>query len=459
MDGIPMDEYIKDTTGPIPDDDSIYIMSQILDAIQAAHDKGVVHRDIKPSNILINRQKEIKILDFGIAKKIDNTNQNHTRMGQKLGTLPYMSPEQIKGLPSISYETDIYSLGVLFYQMLCGKAPYGTDLTEYDISKNIVEYPLPKLIDIYKYVNPSFQRIVDKATEKEVHNRYKDCNAFKKDVIFVKNSGKVPKKKIDNKTKSPVLDSQNVEQKDSTKSIKKKYRIGLIVGVTIVIGILLGAIYYKSKQIVYGSVVDYDGNVYKTIKIGNQTWMAENLRVTHYADGYPIPHIRNKNEWSNLNDDNYSKAYCFYNNNEDSRYGALYTYSAATNGEHSGGQIQGVSPNGWHLPSENEWLELKNHFKSEAGSQLAGEKSTWKVSALVLSSYFGKSGFDAPAAGSCSGKTGKFYNMGLLSNFWCSTERNKSEAIRWFITYKARYIHSYKNNKANGFSVRCIKNR
>ncbi|MGO9596652.1 MAG: serine/threonine-protein kinase [Isosphaeraceae bacterium] len=96
---------------------------QLADALQYAHDMNVVHRDLKPSNLMIMSDGRLKLTDFGIAKDLERTTQL-TAPGRTLGTAAYMAPEQIRGTPAVSHKTDLYSLGILIYQMLTGKAPF-----------------------------------------------------------------------------------------------------------------------------------------------------------------------------------------------------------------------------------------------------------------------------------------------------------------------------------------------
>ena len=111
-----------------------------------------------------------------------------------------------------------------------------------------------------------------------------------------------------------------------------------------------------------GIVTDYDGNKYSTVQIGDQVWMQENLKVTHYSDGTPILKIESQLAYHDLGDSD--KAYFYYNNNSDygNVYGAQYTWAAATNGVGSSlnpSGVQGVCPIGWHMPSDAEWKELE----------------------------------------------------------------------------------------------------
>src|SRR4051794_37833790 len=108
--------------GPIPWREIVDLGLQICDALHYAHEHGVVHRDLKPSNLMVSEKGQVKLTDFGIAKDLDATALTAT--GRTLGTAAYMSPEQIRGTPAVSHKTDLYSLGVVLYQMLTGKPPF-----------------------------------------------------------------------------------------------------------------------------------------------------------------------------------------------------------------------------------------------------------------------------------------------------------------------------------------------
>jgi len=108
--------------GPHPWRDVVDLAIQLCQALQYAHDHGVVHRDLKPSNLMISEQGQIKLTDFGIAKDLDATALTAT--GRTLGTAAYMAPEQIRGTPEISHKTDLYALGAVLYQLLTGRIPF-----------------------------------------------------------------------------------------------------------------------------------------------------------------------------------------------------------------------------------------------------------------------------------------------------------------------------------------------
>jgi serine/threonine protein kinase len=177
--GQSLDSYIHQITGPIPEQKTIYFFEQILDGFAYAHQKGVVHRDIKPSNIIVTPDSDIKILDFGIAKILKEGKRNLTKTGTQLGTVLYMSPEQVQGR-FVDQRTDIYSLGLTLFEMITGKCPYDEDkLTEYEVYEKILKEPLPSTASFYPGVSPKIQQIIAKATAKDPQDRYQSCEEFK----------------------------------------------------------------------------------------------------------------------------------------------------------------------------------------------------------------------------------------------------------------------------------------
>lgn len=180
VDGMDLEQHIKEVTGPISEPKAIEIMSTLLDAFGYAHEKGVVHRDIKPANIIITRDGKVKVLDFGIAKIVDENASGRTQTGTRIGTVAYMSPEQVNAAPDIDLRTDIYSLGVMLHQMITGKAAYDTSTSsDFEVQTKIVKEPLPRANTIYPYASDHLQSLIDKATQKKTENRFQDCDQFK----------------------------------------------------------------------------------------------------------------------------------------------------------------------------------------------------------------------------------------------------------------------------------------
>ena len=191
LDGITLSQFVK-RYGPLNEKIVLSIMNQILSALDFAHKNGIIHRDIKPSNFIIQKNNIIKIIDFGIAKFVDSDKEfSFTKTGTAIGTVAYMSPEQVKGLKNIDNLTDIYSLGVLLYYMLEGKHPYNlNELSDFDVRESIVKKPLPSL-------NNKFNFVIKKATEKKPKDRYLSCQQFMEDLLKASQTTGVTKTEID----------------------------------------------------------------------------------------------------------------------------------------------------------------------------------------------------------------------------------------------------------------------
>ncbi len=206
-----------------------------------------------------------------------------------------------------------------------------------------------------------------------------------------------------------------------------------------------------------GTLADVDGNSYTWVGIGRQAWMAENLNTTHYPNDIQIPLVTDNTAWGNLSDNNTSDAYCVAT----SGYGALYTWAAAMN-KTSGSitnpsGIQGVCPDGWHLPSEDEWEELENFIKNDGNSEVATAlKSTsgWIYNLNGSDIY----GFNANPGGSRSYADGTFFDDGSEVHFWSSDENTNTLFAKhmWFYSGSAVIIFS-NTYKSAGYSVRCVK--
>ena len=183
IEGISVSEKLQQE-GPIPLQQAKKYFIQILDAFTYAHNKGIIHRDIKPSNIMINTEDNIKILDFGIGKLQDESqSQSITSTGVRLGTLMYMAPEQIeKG--EVTFQTDIYSLGLTFFQMLTAHYPYPKDqMTDFQLATKIINEPFPPAGHPYTSVPEPLFYALKKALEKDPEQRYQNCEEFKQAVL------------------------------------------------------------------------------------------------------------------------------------------------------------------------------------------------------------------------------------------------------------------------------------
>lgn len=182
--GDPLDEYLTQKVGLLSEERATPIIKQILKAYDYVHKKGIVHRDIKPSNLLYDDENElVKVLDFGIAKDLTKTS-SMTKTGTQMGTVFYMSPEQVQGKP-VDTRSDIYSLGVTFYQLLTGVNPYSQFSTDYEVYSSIVRDDLPDPRTHYPGISERMVQILMKALAKNPDDRFQTCNEF---IEFMDNS-------------------------------------------------------------------------------------------------------------------------------------------------------------------------------------------------------------------------------------------------------------------------------
>lgn len=159
--------------GPVPLEFTMRIMGQIGRALQTAHRYGVIHRDIKPANIMLDEEENVYLTDFGIAKNLGNPNlENQTEIGAMVGTPSYMSPEQIRS-ESIMPQADIYSLGILLYELLTGKLPF-EGITPIDMIMLHLSEPLPSVLSQNASLPSTLDPVIQKATAKDPAQRYPD---------------------------------------------------------------------------------------------------------------------------------------------------------------------------------------------------------------------------------------------------------------------------------------------
>ena len=237
VEGKQLNDYIRDVTGPMPDEKLFPLFKEILSAINFAHSKGLIHRDIKPSNILITAEGNAKVIDFGIAKSSDE-DKGLTKTGVQVGTVSYMSPEQVNA-EKLDKLTDIYSLGVILFQMAVGKAPYSAQTNTFKIQLSIVSDPLPNPKEIYPSVSDKLVSIIEKATQKNKRDRFKSCDEFIKSFdneVVAEKTKSNPEKTIN----KPLKDSKNIVS-------KKKRKVPLFI--YIVVGLIsVLSIYYFVEE-------------------------------------------------------------------------------------------------------------------------------------------------------------------------------------------------------------------
>lgn len=185
IDGLPVTAYVEAHNPSVRE--RLELLIKLCEAVEHAHERGVVHRDLKPANILVTAEGQPKILDFGIARLTDAdllATTMHTGRGQLLGTLPYMSPEQVAGDPEkIDGRSDVYALGVIAYEVLCGELPL--DLHDKPISEAagiICSEEPSKLGTLNKSMRGDIETIVATAIDKDPDRRYQSAADFRQDI-------------------------------------------------------------------------------------------------------------------------------------------------------------------------------------------------------------------------------------------------------------------------------------
>jgi len=230
------------------------------------------------------------------------------------------------------------------------------------------------------------------------------------------------------------------------------------------------------------TVSDIDGNVYKTVKIGDQVWMAENLKVTHYRDGTALLNLTTEKLWDEK--DNVG-GYCYYNNDSSNadNHGALYNWAAIN-------EELALAPEGWHVATDDEWKELELYLgmsqekadeknksgflvlamneeeKKEfyafrrgrgVGSKLASHTNLWEDGELVTDLNFGSSGFSAIPSGYRSCRGSEFKGLGNVTYFWTATELDLVNGWTRKLNYDKSDVTRDNFNWCGGLSVRCVK--
>jgi serine/threonine-protein kinase len=169
---------------PLTLDDTLNVVAQLCEGLSYAHDQGVVHRDVKPDNIFLLEDGSVKLLDFGIAKLTTST---LTRQGDVLGSASYMSPEQVSGSESVDGRADIFSAGVVLYELLAGRKPFEGDSPTAVIVKILKDEPAP-LASIAPSVPPEVAEAVMRALQKDPAGRFQSADAFGRELQRLRRS-------------------------------------------------------------------------------------------------------------------------------------------------------------------------------------------------------------------------------------------------------------------------------
>ncbi len=231
--------------GQLPVDSAVDIAMQTARGLERAHEAGITHRDIKPSNLIITPRGEVKIIDFGLAKLAGQSRL--TKSGSTPGTVAYMSPEQVQGKP-VDQRTDIWSLGVVLYEMLTGQLPFRGENEAAVIFSIINEEPEP-LAQHRAEVAEGLQRIVDKALDKDLETRYQNISDLMADLATGKQDSLEP----------PYLSKRRKKSRPQKEHLLFSARLGisLLATVTVVAGYFFLASKEESKARLTIAVVDF----------------------------------------------------------------------------------------------------------------------------------------------------------------------------------------------------------
>lgn len=255
IDGITLKEYINKQNS-ITWNDAVYFMTQILRAVQHAHDKGIVHRDIKPQNIILLPNGTLKVTDFGIARF--SRSETKTLTEQAIGSVHYIAPEQAKG-EQTDERADIYSMGVVLYEMLAGKVPFDSE-NAVSVALMQVQANAEKLTQINPNIPKGLEQICVHAMQKNPDDRYQSATEMLLDIEeIIKNPNTVFNyaSNTESQTKSvPIVtdDRYNEEYDEAVdyeaeRKHKKKMIAAVTIGVIVLIAAVVGVIYMFTSGI------------------------------------------------------------------------------------------------------------------------------------------------------------------------------------------------------------------
>lgn len=254
IEGMTLKEYIL-TCSPLRIDDVIEITRQVLSGLTHAHERGVIHRDIKSQNIMLDVNRNVKITDFGISDVMDD---DATRTQTLMGTPQYIAPELLNR-SDLTEQSDIYSVGILMYEMLIGKAPFSGERPAIIMAKQM-HHPIPSIILERTDVPQSLENVVIKATAKKLVNRYKSATAMLLDLAEALDVEKqnVDKLILINDTLSDeapdntiVIDDSNLAElkveSDKNERNKKRKKI-IIIAISVIIAIVAGFLLINNNK-------------------------------------------------------------------------------------------------------------------------------------------------------------------------------------------------------------------
>ena len=307
IEGDTLKDYLE-RKGNLNDDEIKTIFTQMLAAVAYVHEQGLIHRDIKPSNFMISPKGQVKLLDFGIAKNTDTNSAEYTQTStsQQMGTPMYMSPEQVNETKSVTAQSDIYSLGVVLWQMVMGQKPYDTKtLSNFELQLKIVQEPLALTQTIW-------DTSIQKATHKNLESRYTSTHLFlnalqnpesSKDdkTIFEKNDDKTI---FENKEEATIIENnktQTITPKEekaqpisntTTANVEKEKKkptgiiIGVIAGVILLVILLIATRGPSQAEIIAEQEKRKQDSLAKIDSIAKSLLLEDKLIVREQVEKY-----------------------------------------------------------------------------------------------------------------------------------------------------------------------------
>jgi len=238
IDGRTLKEIIK-SKGIVNIDDSLYYIQQILLALSEIHKKGIFHRDLKPQNIMVSYTNQVKILDFGIAKNYD-ANDGVTKTGKVVGSVQYLAPEVLKG-ENASRESDIYSLGMILFELLTGETAFKGDKPAV-VAGRIVNEDLPNIQKINPNIDNKLAKIINKSLSKNPSKRYNSCYQMYKDIESYVEQKHDSIELTNHKIDKEMSNETSMVKYNLYKKNQKKFFIVSSLGLLLIVGIMVALV-------------------------------------------------------------------------------------------------------------------------------------------------------------------------------------------------------------------------
>lgn len=257
IDGMTLKDYIR-TCSPIPVEEIVKLSQQILHGVKHAHERGVVHKDLKTQNILLDEHKNVKITDFGIADIMD---EDVTRTQSLMGTPQYIAPE-ILNRESLTAQSDLYSVGIVMYEMCVMQVPFVGEKAAYIMIKQMSQ-PLPSIIAQRADIPQSLENVIIKATAKKLNNRYQNAKEMIEDLNQVFDADKMDEQPLvlaDDLVKQDEIEktidigqekidlSNLKDNEQQKKDSKRKQKRIIIVAIVLVLLLIGGLIFFNNRN-------------------------------------------------------------------------------------------------------------------------------------------------------------------------------------------------------------------